>query len=135
VDSVRARGLAPQEEPRAKRLAVDFPPGYEDKHRMHDRNIADELRSRLRRQDAFVFAVGLLLLAVAAAAVIYVYWDNGRPFESTDDAFIARRQFPMVVRAILARSDTSGCSTTLAVFQPERGSQAANIAAADTGAP
>jgi hypothetical protein len=32
---------------------------------------------------------------------IHVYWDKGQPFESTDDAFIARRQFRIVVWAIL----------------------------------
>jgi hypothetical protein len=101
ADSVRARRLTLLERPCAKRVAVNFVPRYEHKPPMHDRNIVDELRSRLRRQDALVFAVGLLLLAMAAVAVIYVYWDKGQPFESTDDAFIARRQFPMVVRAIL----------------------------------
>jgi hypothetical protein len=101
VDSVRARGLTLLERRHDNRVAVDSLPGYEHKPPMHDRNIVDELRSRLRRQDALVFAVGLLLLAMAAMAVIYVYWDNGQPFESTSDAFIARRQFPTVVRAIL----------------------------------
>jgi hypothetical protein len=62
----RARGPAPQERLRAKHLAVLLPAP------MHERKIADELRSRLRRQDALVFAIGLLLLAVAAAT--YVYW-------------------------------------------------------------
>jgi hypothetical protein len=85
--SVRACGPAPQERLRDKRLIVDFP---------------DELRRRLRRQDALVGAIALLLLAVAAVALTYVYWDGGRHFESTDDAFIAGRQFPMVARAMLA---------------------------------
>ena len=39
-----------------------------------------------------MFAIGLLLFVVAAPAA-YVYWDNARHFESTDDAFIAARQF------------------------------------------
>ena len=35
---------------------------------------------------------GLIALLVAGAAA-YVYWDNSSHFESTDDAFIAARQF------------------------------------------
>lgn len=65
ADSLRARGLAPQERLRAKRLAVLLPAP------MHDRKIVDELR----RQDALVFALTLLLCAVAAVAVTYIYWD------------------------------------------------------------
>jgi membrane fusion protein (multidrug efflux system) len=38
--------------------------------------------------------VGLLLFAVAAAGG-YLYWDNAGHFETTDDAFIATRQFPI----------------------------------------
>ena len=53
-----------------------------------DRRIDDELRRRLWRQDAFVIAIGLLLLA-AAAALTCLYWNYARPFPSTDDAFIA----------------------------------------------
>ncbi|MFX8297329.1 biotin/lipoyl-binding protein, partial [Acinetobacter baumannii] len=37
-------------------------------------------------------ALGLVLL-LAAAAGGYVYYDAARRFESTDDAFIAARQF------------------------------------------
>jgi len=37
---------------------------------------------------------GLVLLALIAAAG-YVYWDNAAHYESTDDAFIAARQFPI----------------------------------------
>ena len=36
--------------------------------------------------------VGLVLLAVTAAAG-WLYWDNASHFESTDDAFVASRQF------------------------------------------
>jgi|GEM_PF-6973334 membrane fusion protein, multidrug efflux system len=102
TDSVRARGPAPQEQLGAKRLRVDFLPGYEDKPAEHDRTTRDELRRRLRREDALVAVIALLLLAVAAVAVTYLYWDYGRHFESTDDAFIAARQFPMVARAMPA---------------------------------
>ena len=44
------------------------------------------------RRHALAFALGLLLFALAAPAG-YLYWDNSRHFETTDDAFIAARQF------------------------------------------
>jgi hypothetical protein len=94
TDSVRARGPAPQERHSGSGRVADFSP-------KHDRKIEDELYRRLRQQDAVVFAVGLLLLAVAAAA-IYLYWDYARPFVATDDPFLAARQFPIVIRTIPA---------------------------------
>ncbi|HBF31320.1 HlyD family secretion protein [Rhizobium sp.] len=47
-------------------------------------------RSR-RRKMAFIGAPALLVAAFAT----YVYWDNGGYFETTDDAFVAARQFPV----------------------------------------
>ena len=91
---VRARGPAPQERHGGNGRVVHFPP-------KHDRKIEDELYRRLRQQDKLVFAIGLLLLAVAAAT-IYLYWDYARPFVATDDPFLAARQFPIVVRTIPA---------------------------------
>jgi hypothetical protein len=64
TDSVRARGPAPRRL-RAKRLLVDFLPRYEDGWKT-----ADELR----RQEAPVGAIALLLLAVATVAVTYLYY-------------------------------------------------------------
>ena len=45
-----------------------------------------------RRRRRLIVAAGVLVLAVGAPAG-YVYWDNLSHFESTDDAFIAARQF------------------------------------------
>ena len=44
------------------------------------------------RRHPFLAAVGLVALLLAAAAG-YLYWDHTSHFESTDDAFIAARQF------------------------------------------
>jgi hypothetical protein len=96
TDSVRARGQAPQERLCGNGRVADFQP-------KHDPKSEDELYRRLRQQDKLVFAVGLLLLAVGAAA-IYLYWDHARPFVATDDPFLAARQFPIVVRTIPAPS-------------------------------
>jgi membrane fusion protein, multidrug efflux system len=56
-------------------------------------NKADEKpRKSFLRRHPFLAGAGLIaLLALGAAA--YVYWDNSSHFESTDDAFIAARQF------------------------------------------
>ena len=48
-------------------------------------------KSFLRRRPLMAGA-GLIAL-LAAGAATYVYWDNASHFESTDDAFIAARQF------------------------------------------
>ena len=47
---------------------------------------------RKRASRPLVLSLGALLLASVAGAG-YVYWDNAGHFESTDDAFIAARQF------------------------------------------
>ena len=44
------------------------------------------------RRRRFAFVGGLILLFVALPAG-YLYWDYASHFESTDDAFIAARQF------------------------------------------
>ena len=44
------------------------------------------------RRHKVLASVGLVALLVIAVAS-YLYWDNGSHFESTDDAFIAARQF------------------------------------------
>ena len=49
-------------------------------------------RKNILRRRPFMAAAGLILL-LAAGAAAYVYWDNSSHFESTDDAFIAARQF------------------------------------------
>jgi len=49
-------------------------------------------RKGFLRRHPFLAAASLAALIVAGAAG-YVYWDNAAHFESTDDAFIAARQF------------------------------------------
>jgi hypothetical protein len=95
--SVRACWPAMQEGLRAERRALDFLRRCEDESPEPERN-TDELRRRLRRLDALVWAVGLLLLAVAAGATC-VYWEYARPFVATDDPVVPTRHFLVVVRA------------------------------------
>jgi len=52
----------------------------------------DEPRASFLRRNPQALAIGVVLLAVIVAAG-YLYWDNARRFETTDDAFIEARQF------------------------------------------
>jgi membrane fusion protein (multidrug efflux system) len=52
----------------------------------------DEPRRGMLRRRPFAFVGGLILLFLALPAG-YLYWDYASHFESTDDAFIAARQF------------------------------------------
>ena len=49
-------------------------------------------RKSFLRRHPLMAGAGLIAL-LAAGAATYVYWDNASHFESTDDAFIAARQF------------------------------------------
>jgi membrane fusion protein (multidrug efflux system) len=52
----------------------------------------DEARTSLLRRHPILIPTGALVLALALVGG-YLYWDDTRHFESTDDAFIAARQF------------------------------------------
>jgi membrane fusion protein, multidrug efflux system len=57
-----------------------------------DETPPEKPRKSFLRRHPLMAGVGLIALLVAGAAA-YVYWDNSSHFESTDDAFIAARQF------------------------------------------
>jgi membrane fusion protein, multidrug efflux system len=65
--------------PRSQPAAQDEKPG-------------EKPRKGFLRRRPFLAGAGLLTLLLAGAAG-YVYWDSASHFESTDDAFIAARQF------------------------------------------
>jgi len=88
--SARARAPAPQERPPGERRIVEAPREREDHHPGQDREGAPR-RSLLRRHP-IAFLLGLFLF-IAAAAGGCLYWYYAEHFQSTDDAFIAARQF------------------------------------------
>ena len=90
---VRARAPAPREVPPDERRIVEVPPKREEPPEQ-DRERGDEPRRGVLRRHPFAFAIGLVLFILAAAGS-YLYWDYARHFESTDDAFVAARQFPI----------------------------------------
>ena len=90
---LRARAPAPREVPPDERRIVEVPPKREEPPEQ-DRERDDEPRRGVLRRHPFAFAIGLVL-SILAAAGGYLYWDYARHFESTDDAFVAARQFPI----------------------------------------
>jgi membrane fusion protein (multidrug efflux system) len=92
TDSVRARGPAPQERPPGKRVVVDSPPLHDDQLPEQDRERGDKPGGGFPRRHPLASAIGLLLF-ISVAAAGYPYWDYAQHFESTDDAYIAARQY------------------------------------------
>jgi membrane fusion protein, multidrug efflux system len=88
MESVRVRGPLPQES--AGGRVVEVPPLHEDPH--VDQARGDKPRLGFLRRHPFAFVLGLLLFILLSAAS-YLVWDYARHFQSTDDAFIAARQF------------------------------------------
>jgi membrane fusion protein (multidrug efflux system) len=112
-DFLRARtpSARPQVEGRIVELPQREDQEREDRPPEPDNEGADEPRDSQLRRHPFAFLFGLILL-VAAAAATYVYWDYARHFETTDDAFIAARQFSIAPKV-------SGYVTTVPVTDNE----------------
>jgi membrane fusion protein (multidrug efflux system) len=70
-------------------------PPLEPEHGRHTEDESEEKSgASFLRRHARAIAIGAALLVVIAAGG-YLYWDDARHFESTDDAFIGSRQFAM----------------------------------------
>ena len=90
---MRLRGPTPQNH-RPSELRVEaLAPRGEDRHvERVDDEFRDEPRKSMLRRHPVAFLGSLILLVVLLPAG-YLYWDYASHFESTDDAFIAARQF------------------------------------------
>ncbi len=71
---------------------MEAPRPHEDLPAEQNRARGDKPRPGLLRRHPLAFVLGLFLLTLALAAG-YLFWDYSRHFQSTDDAFIAARQF------------------------------------------
>jgi membrane fusion protein, multidrug efflux system len=92
-EAVRAHAPVRREQPSREQPVVDAPPLHDDQPADQDGHRADgPPRAGLLRRHPFASVVGLLLLIPTVGAG-YLYWDNAQHFESTDDSFIAARQF------------------------------------------
>jgi membrane fusion protein (multidrug efflux system) len=94
TDEVRAREPVPADHPADDRPEVDSPPLHDDRVPDREDEQADQPRAGFLRRHPFAAGLGLVV-AVIAATGGYLYWDNARHFESTDDSFIAARQFAL----------------------------------------
>jgi membrane fusion protein (multidrug efflux system) len=74
----------------AKPTEKEAEPG--DQQASKEKKPDEKPRKNLLRRHPLMAGAGLVALLVAGAAA-YVYWDHSSHFESTDDAFIAARQF------------------------------------------
>ena len=92
ADADRAWDPAPQEHPADEPPNIDSPPLHDDRHPDQKDERADEARAGFWRRHPYAVALGLFVCALAAAGG-YLYWDYAERFESTDDSFIAARQF------------------------------------------
>jgi len=92
ADAVRAREPAPQQDPADEPPNIDSPPLHDDRHPDQDDERADETRAGFWRRHPYAVALGLFVCAFVVAGG-YLYWNYAEHFESTDDSFIAARQF------------------------------------------
>jgi membrane fusion protein, multidrug efflux system len=135
--------------PSGERPIVELPPEREDQPWEPDRDRKGETPGGLRRRRPFAFVVGLPLFILAAAGG-YLYWDYAEHFETTDDAFIAARQFAIAPKVpgyltavpvtdnqhvpaggVIARIDERDYRIALAQAQAQVASAEANIQSID----
>ena len=88
----QSRAPAPREAPDAKTDRSRPWPKPEPEHRQDDSDEGEAPRGGFLRRHPVRAGIGAASLLLAAGAG-YVYWDYASHFESTDDAFIAARQF------------------------------------------
>jgi membrane fusion protein, multidrug efflux system len=91
-DAARLRMPDPQQHPADAPPVVDSPPLHHDEEPGPNGRRADkQQRSFIGRHPSAAIIGVILALLIAAAG--YAYWDYSRHFETTDDSFIAARQF------------------------------------------
>ena len=89
------------EPPAEKTERPSGPSEQEAKPEQQPASKEEKPRKGFLRRHPLMAGVGLIALVVAAAG--YVYWDNSSHFQSTDDAFIAARQFAIADRGLRYR--------------------------------
>jgi membrane fusion protein (multidrug efflux system) len=88
---IHARTPVPQQRAPNDRPVVESPPLHDDRQPEGGES-GNPPRGSLLRRHRFALTLGLALFIPAATAGC-LYWDNAEHFQSTDDAFIAARQF------------------------------------------
>ena len=93
-ESVRVDAPAPPKALSPRERGREFPSKQDDPQVAGETEAEGAPHRTLLRRRSIAFVVGLVLF-IAAAPGVYLYWDDTRHFESTDDAFITARQFPI----------------------------------------
>ena len=88
-EPVQFKTKDPQDAPSDERRLDEAPPLQHEQH--DDGSSSAPKRTSFLRQP--LLAAGVLALSVALAGAGYLYWDHAAHFQSTDDAFVAARQF------------------------------------------
>jgi membrane fusion protein (multidrug efflux system) len=91
-ETLRLRSPVREEPPLVDRPSPQLPVEADVEREPQDRNAGDEVRKSWFRRHPKAVALGLPCM-LAATSAGYLYWDYARHFESSDDAFIAARQF------------------------------------------
>jgi membrane fusion protein, multidrug efflux system len=136
----------PAKPPEKEGKPSDPPASKEEKPASKD----ETPRKNFLRRHPLMAGAGLIALLIAGAAT-YVYWDNASHFESTDDAFIAARQFAIAPKVagyvtavpvtdnqhvnkgdVIARIDQRDYLTALAQAQAQVAGAEAGIHSVDT---
>jgi membrane fusion protein, multidrug efflux system len=93
TDFSPVRERPPRDRPQQELPPAGKLPGEaEDQDEEQDHEGSGEPRKGLLRRHPIALAIGFILL-LAALPIGYLYWDYTSHFESTDDAYIASRQF------------------------------------------
>ncbi len=97
LDSPRAEDRFAGQRPTALERPVVEEPAEQPEHDAKDHSPhaqgASSGARRERRRPALLLGSAIFALAVASSG--YLYWDDARHFEETDDAFVASRQVPI----------------------------------------
>lgn len=93
TDSARAKPSALQERPTGDGQIVSLH-APQTGHPDAERESAPGPKQNFLRRRLFGLTTGLVIAALIASTG-YVYWDHAQRFETTDDAFIAARAFPI----------------------------------------
>jgi membrane fusion protein (multidrug efflux system) len=93
-ESGRARAPAPPGELPPREPRSEFSSRPDDPQGAEKTEGGGEPPRSLLRRHPFALVAGLVLFVTAAPAA-YLYWDYAKHFQSTNDAFIAARQFPI----------------------------------------
>jgi membrane fusion protein, multidrug efflux system len=94
IEGVRPQDIRPiaETEVAKPRGDIDAPPAHAHETLQAENANAHETRATVRRRRPVAIAAGALVFVLVLVAG-YLYWDYAAHFESTDDAFVAARQF------------------------------------------